>query len=63
LTAIRWEPRFEVLYLLHSIARNIRLKMKVACPAPDPVVATVTPVWKRQLVSNGKRSDLFGVAV
>src|SRR5450755_302552 len=36
------EPRFEVVYLVHSISRNIRLKLKVALPGADPVVESIT---------------------
>ncbi len=55
------EPRFEVLYLLHSIGRNIRLKIKVALPGADPVVPSVTPVWEGANWYEREAFDLFGV--
>src|ERR1035438_623387 len=55
------EPRFEVLYLLHSIARNTRLKIKVALPGADPVVPSVTPVWEGANWYEREAFDLFGV--
>jgi len=55
------EPRFEVLYLLHSISRNLRLKLKVALPGSDPVVPTVTTVWEGANWYERETFDLFGV--
>ena len=55
------EPRFEVLYLLHSISRNVRLKLKVALPGADPVVASVTSVWEGANWYEREAFDLFGV--
>ena len=55
------EPRFEVLYLLHSIARNIRLKIKVALPGADPIVPSVTPVCEGANWYEREAFDLFGV--
>jgi NADH:ubiquinone oxidoreductase subunit C len=49
------------LYLLHSIARNIRLKIKVALPGADPVVPSVTPVWEGANWYEREAFDLFGV--
>ena len=39
-------PRFEVVYQLYSIARNHRLRVKVAVPEEDPVVSSVSSLWK-----------------
>jgi NADH-quinone oxidoreductase subunit C len=55
------EPRFEVLYLVHSIRRNIRLKMKVALSGADPVVPSVTAVWEGANWYEREAFDLFGV--
>lgn len=55
------EPRFEVLYLLHSIARNERLKLKVALPDEAPVVDSVTGVWGGADWYEREVFDLFGV--
>lgn len=55
------EPRFEVLYLLHSIERNERLKLKVALPGASPEVDSVTGVWAGADWYEREVFDLFGV--
>ncbi|MBN9659535.1 MAG: NADH-quinone oxidoreductase subunit C [Acidobacteria bacterium] len=55
------EPRFEVLYLLHSIARNERLKLKVALGSDNPQVESVTAVWAGADWYEREVFDLFGV--
>lgn len=55
------EPRFEIVYLLHSISRNIRLKLKVALPGADPALPTVTSVWEGANWYEREAFDLFGV--
>lgn len=55
------EPRFEVVYLLHSISRNTRLRLKVAASGADPVVDSVTGVWSGANWYERETYDLFGV--
>lgn len=55
------EPRFEVLYLLHSIERNERLKLKVALAGESPRVKSVTGVWAGADWYEREVFDLFGV--
>ncbi len=55
------EPRFEVLYLLHSVSRNERLKLKVALPGDAADVASVTGVWPGADWYEREAFDLFGV--
>jgi len=55
------EPRFEVFYLLHSIERNERLRLKVALPGGNPVVDSVVPVWTGADWYEREAFDLFGV--
>lgn len=55
------EPRFEVVYLLHSIERNERLKLKVALSGGDPELETVTGVWAGANWYEREAFDLFGV--
>src|SRR5947208_9904628 len=40
------EDRFEVIYLLKSLPRNHRLRLKARLPEDNPTIPTVTPVWK-----------------
>jgi len=40
------DPRFEVVYNLLSLANNVRIRLRVKVPEADPVVKSVTPVWR-----------------
>src|ERR1041385_8398504 len=40
------EPRFEVVYHLHSVERNERVRIKCRLPGADPVIESVTSVWR-----------------
>jgi NADH-quinone oxidoreductase subunit C len=40
------EPRFEIVYLLHSVERNERVRLKAMLPGTDPVIESVTGVWR-----------------
>lgn len=55
------EPRFEVVYFVHSVSRNIRLKLKVALPGTDPAVESVTSVWEGANWYEREAFDLFGI--
>jgi len=55
------EPRFELVYLLHSVSNNVRVKLKVALPGADPAVDSVTPVWAGANWYEREVFDLFGV--
>jgi NADH-quinone oxidoreductase subunit C len=55
------EPRFEVVYLLHSIPGNQRLKLKVALESGDPQVESVTSVWAGADWYEREAFDLFGI--
>ena len=56
------EPRFEVVYVLVSIANRLRLRMKVRLPADDPRVATLSGVWPAANWLEREVWDLFGIA-
>ncbi len=55
------EPRFEVLYLLHSIERNERLKLKAALDGAKPEIESVYGVWRGADWYEREAFDLFGV--
>jgi NADH-quinone oxidoreductase subunit C len=55
------EPRFEVVYHLHSIERNERLRLKCRLPAVDPVIESVTSVWRSANWYERETFDLFGI--
>lgn len=55
------EPRFEVVYLLHSIPNNERLRLKVAVPSQEPVLPSVCGVWTGANWYEREVFDMFGV--
>ncbi len=63
-TALDWyprEPRFEVVYLLHSVKDAQRLRLKVRLPGEAPEVDSVTGVWPGANWYEREVFDLFGV--
>jgi NADH-quinone oxidoreductase subunit C len=64
LTAVDYwprDPRYEVVYLLVSIARRRRLRVKVRLSADDARVATVTDIWPAANWLEREVWDLFGI--
>ena len=64
ITAVDWhpaDPRFEIIYLLHSIARNVRLRLKVWVAESDCELDSVTSVWRAANWYEREVFDLFGV--
>jgi NADH-quinone oxidoreductase subunit C len=55
------EPRFELVYHLHSIERNERLRLKCRISGADPVMDSVTGVWRSANWYEREVFDLFGV--
>src|SRR5438093_12759014 len=55
------EPRFELVYLLVSIANRMRLRMKVRLHADAARVATVSDVWPAANWLEREVWDLFGI--
>ena len=55
------EPRFEVVYHLHSIERNQRLRLKCLLPGANPEIESVTGVWRAADWYEREVYDLFGV--
>ena len=55
------EPRFEVDYLLYSFAHRCRLRLKVRVSEDDPVVDTVTGVWRTADWHEREAFDMFGI--
>jgi len=56
------EPRYEVVYMLVSLAYRLRLRMKVRLPADDPHVATVSGIWPAANWLEREVWDLYGIA-
>jgi NADH-quinone oxidoreductase subunit C len=64
ITGLDWyplEPRFEVVYLLHSLERNERLRLKCKVGGEAPEIDSVTSVWKAANWYEREVFDLFGV--
>jgi NADH-quinone oxidoreductase subunit C len=55
------EPRFEVVYHLHSLERNERLRVKCRLPGNAPSIETVTSVWRSANWYERETFDLFGI--
>src|ERR1044072_2714112 len=59
----RWpaEPRFEVVYHLHSVARNERVRLMCRISGESPTIETVTGVWRCANWYEREVFDLFGI--
>ncbi|HLK10892.1 MAG TPA: NADH-quinone oxidoreductase subunit C [Candidatus Binatia bacterium] len=55
------EPRFEVVYQLHSLAHGHRLRVKVPLPGDDPEVPSAAALWKSALWAEREAWDMFGI--
>ena len=55
------EPRFELVYHLHSVERNERVRLKSRIPGTDPVIESVTSVWRSANWYEREVFDLFGI--
>jgi NADH-quinone oxidoreductase subunit C len=55
------EPRFELVYMLVSMANRLRLRLKVRLNADDAHVATVSDVWPAANWLEREVWDLFGI--
>ena len=65
LTAVDWhpsEPRFEVVYLLHSVERNLRLRIKCKVSGVNPEIDSVYSVWRSADWHEREVFDLFGIS-
>jgi len=55
------EPRFELVYHLYSIEGNQWLRLKCRAHATDPVIESVTSVWRSANWYEREVFDLFGI--
>lgn len=55
------EDRFEVVYNLMCLRDQIRLFVKVWLPEENPVIASVTSVWKSANWFERQTYDMFGI--
>ena len=64
ITAVVWypeEPRFEVVYHLHSPESNQRLRLKCRLAGANPEIDSVTAVWRGANWYERETFDLFGI--
>ena len=64
ITAVDWtpaEPRFEVVYNLHSIDRNQRLRLKCWVSESECEIDSMTGVWRAANWYEREVFDLFGI--
>jgi len=63
-TGVDWypaEPRFEVVYHLLSLSRNVRLRVKAKLPGSNPEIDSLTGVWRSANWYERETFDLFGI--
>jgi NADH-quinone oxidoreductase subunit C len=55
------EPRFEIIYHLHSMSKKERLRLKCRVGGDAPEIESVTSVWRSANWYEREVFDLFGV--
>lgn len=55
------EGRFELVYHLYSVERNVRLRLKASVPAAEPVIDSLVGLWKNADWLEREVYDMFGV--
>ena len=55
------EPRFEVVYQILSLKARSRLRVRVPVPENDPVVDSLTPLWRGANFLEREVWDLYGI--
>ena len=55
------EPRFEVVYHLHSVEHNRRVRLKCRVSGTEPAIDSVTSVWRSANWYEREVFDLFGI--
>lgn len=64
ITAVHYphlEKEFAVVYHIHSLIHNIRIRVKVFLYGPNPEIPTATVVWKGANWMERETFDFFGV--
>jgi NADH-quinone oxidoreductase subunit C len=64
LTAVDYRPRepyFELVYILLSVERRQRVRLKVRVPGEDPQAATVSDLWPAANWLEREVWDMFGI--
>ena len=64
ITAVHYpeqEKALGVIYHLHSLTNNVRLRIKVFVPVSNPVVPTATELWSGANWMERETFDFFGI--
>lgn len=64
ITAVDWyplDPRFEVVYFLHSISRQERLRLKCRVSEQEAELDSLTGLWRSANWYEREVFDLFGI--
>lgn len=64
ITAVHYphlEKEFAVVYHIHSLIHNIRIRVKVFLYGPNPEIPTATVIWKGANWMERETYDFFGV--
>lgn len=64
ITAVDWypaEPRFEVVFHLHSIEKNQYLRVKCRLSGENPEIDSVTGIWRSANWYERETFDMFGI--
>jgi len=56
------EGRFEIVYHLYSLSRDVRLRIKASVRAENPVVDSLVGLWKNADWLEREVFDMFGIA-
>ncbi len=65
ITAVDWlpaDPRFEVVYFLHSLEKKVRFRLKCWLPESACEIDSVTGVWRAANWYEREVFDMFGIA-
>tara|TARA_B100000686_G_C16754902_1_gene954830 strand:+ start:284 stop:832 length:549 start_codon:yes stop_codon:yes gene_type:complete len=57
------EPRFEVVYELHSMDKNHSIRIRVGVPEEDSSIQTVIDLWPSATFPERELFDMFGIDV
>jgi NADH-quinone oxidoreductase subunit C len=64
ITAVDWspaEPRFELVYLLHSLPKNKRIRLKCWISEAESEIDSMTGVWRSANWYEREIFDMFGI--
>ena len=61
LSAVDWPDRFDVVYHLYSIPNNHYVTLKVKVDRKNPIIPSVTSVWKAADWQEREVYDMFGI--